>query len=580
MGRHSRPDDADEFLVSVPVDEELVSVPLDEELVSVPVDTPAPGRHSKIWDSPSMSGYAHPSLTNTGQLRIDLVAETVLMERIVAKVHEHRDGTLHEPSTPELDGRAARRNTIAMLGSRLAIASMGWAGSMVLARFLSPDDFGKFSFVFGVLGLLSVVTDLGVGRVVLAKLVECNPWEVSYVTTAFIALRGLLGFLGYGLAVGYVLLLGYSSDVVWATVVGGLVVVVATPSNALSVMYQSRLRMASVAVAETLGQLAQLVCTIAAVLWHPVLLVLVVPAVINEIVAAAIKVRGIRAGKAGPLPAARAQLWRWREMLVEAIPLTIGFALLTVLSKIDVLMLGRMDSFDSVGLYTVGYKFADLLSMVASTVVGPVTTLLVATWPGQSEQFRQRTREAAMLLAVLGAAATAAFWPSADGILALLYGDRFAEAADASRLLVLGSALSMLTELGLMVLVATSRHRVYPWVALAALGANVGMNLVLIPRMSFDGAALATVLTEAVMLVAMWVVVARTIPIGRLFPFAQTSAIAMLGLAVTVWASLLSERFGIPWPVTAVVAPMCVFAGVQFLPITGGLGLVGLVKTR
>ncbi|WP_346765021.1 oligosaccharide flippase family protein [Rhodococcus sp. BL-253-APC-6A1W] len=563
MGRHSRPDDVD-----------------DDESIHIPADLAPSGRHAKIWDSPSLSGYAHPSMTNTGQLHIDLVAETVLMERIVAKVHEDRDGTLHEPRQPQLDGRAARRNTVAMLGSRLAIASMGWAGSMILARVLAPDDFGKFSFVFGLLGVLSVVTDLGVGRVVLAKLVECNPWEVSYVTTAFIALRGVLGFIGYALAVGYVVLLGYSSDVVWATVVAGLVVVVATPSNALSVMYQSRLRMASVAAAETLGQLAQLVCTIAAVLWHPVLLVVVAPAVINEVVAAALKIRGVRAGKAGPLPAARAQLWRWREMLIEAVPLTIGFALLTVLSKVDVLMLGRMDTFDSVGLYTVGYKFADLLSMVASTVVGPVTTLLVATWPAQSEQFRQRTREAAMLLAVLGAAATAAFWPTADGVLALLYGERFAEGADASRMLVAGSALSMLTELGLMVLVATGRHRVYPWVALAALVANVAMNLVLIPRMSFEGAALATVLTEAVMVVAIWVVVARTVAVRRLFPFAQASAIAMLGVAVTVWASLLAEQFDVPWPITAVVAPLCVFAGVHFLPITGGLGLVGLVKSR
>ncbi|WP_232622265.1 flippase [Rhodococcus rhodochrous] len=508
----------------------------------------------------------------------DRMAETVVMERIVA-AHDP-GGTLHEPQTPELDGRAARRNTVVMLGSRLAVASMGWAGSMIAARALAPDDFGKFSFVFGLLGLLSVVTDLGVGRVVLAKLVECNPWEVSYVTTAFIALRGVLGLLGYALAVGYVVLLGYSSDVVWATVVAGLVVVIATPNNALSVMYQSRLRMASVAIAETFGQLAQLIATIAAVLWNPVLLVLVVPAVINEIVGAGILVRGVRAGRAGPLPAARAQLWRWREMLVEAIPLSIGFALLTLLSKIDVLMLGRIDTFDSVGLYTVGYKFADLLSMVSSTVVGPVTTLLVATWPAQSEMFRQRTREAAMLLAVLGATATAVFWSSADGVLSLLYGERFAEAADASRMLVLGSALSMLTELGLMVLIATGRHRVYPWVALAALAGNIGANLVLIPRMSFDGAALATVFTEAAMLVAIWIVVARTVRIGGLFPFTQTVAIAMLGVAVAVWMSLLAERYDLPWPVTAALSAVCVLAGTHVLPITGGLGLAGLVKSR
>jgi len=561
MGRHTRPDDLGEPAVA----------PSFATQSSV-------GRHARLWDTASWSALGAPSYgTGQGSVHGDVAAETVVLQRIAAKI---REDTIHEPQTPELDARDARRNTITMLGSRVAVAAMGWTGSMIVARALSPDDFGKFSFVFGLLGLLSVVTDLGVGRVVLAKLVECNPWEVSYVTTAFIALRAALGMLGHLLAIAYVLVMGYPSDVVWATVIAGLVVVVATPSHALTVMYQSRLRMAYVAVAETLGQLVQLVCTVAAVLFAPVLLVLVVPAVINEIVAIVVKIRGVRNGIAGPVPASRAQLWRWREMLAEAVPLSIGFALITILSKIDVLMLGRMDSFDSVGLYTVGYKFADLLGIVASTVVGPVTTLLVATWPGDTERFRGRTRESAILLTVLGAVAVAAFWPVAPALMDLLYGSRFAEAADAGRFLVLGSALSMLTELGLMVLVSTSRHRVYPWVALAGLAVNVALNLVMIPRWSYFGASIATLVTDLVLLAAIWIVVARTVPIRRLFPVGAIIGVAILGFAVTVWATLLTDRFHIPWIVTAAVAPTLVLAGMQFLPVAGRIRLVHLLKSR
>ncbi len=314
--------------------------------------------------------------------------------------------------------------------------------------FDQPDEFGQFSLIFGLLGLLSVVTDLGVGRVVLAKLVECNPWEVSLVTTAFISLRVALGLFGYIVAVGYVWILRYPAEVVEATAVAGLVVVVATPSHALSVMYQSRLRMTYVAIAEGVGQLAQLVATIVAVLWQPILLVLVIPAVINEVVAAVVKVRGVRKGVAGPRPSSRAQFRRWREMLIEAIPLSIGFALVTLLSKVDVLLLGKLDTFDSVGLYTIGYKFADLLQIVAITVVTPVTTLLVSYWPDSVAVFRERSRETFIVLTVLGSASIAAFWPAATGVLAFLYGERFAIAGTSTRLLVLGACFSMLTQLG------------------------------------------------------------------------------------------------------------------------------------
>lgn len=295
------------------------------------------------------------------------------------KERRERETKIHGPAAPDLTANDARRSTAIMLGSRIAVAAMGWTGSVLIARSISPDEFGQFSLIFGLLGLLSVVTDLGVGRVVLAKLVECNPWEVSLVTTAFISLRVALGLFGYIVAVGYVWILRYPAEVVEATAVAGLVVVVATPSHALSVMYQSRLRMTYVAIAEGIGRLAQLVATIVAVLWQPILLVLVIPAVINEVVAAVVKVRGVRKGVAGPRPSSRAQFRRWREMLIEAIPLSIGFALVTLLSKVDVLLLGKLDTFDSVGLYTIGYKFADLLQIVAITVVTPVTTLLVSS---------------------------------------------------------------------------------------------------------------------------------------------------------------------------------------------------------
>lgn len=90
------------------------------------------------------------------------------------KERRERETKIHGPAAPDLTANDARRSTAIMLGSRIAVAAMGWTGSVLIARSISPDEFGKFSLIFGLLGLLSVVTDLGVGRVVLAKLVECN----------------------------------------------------------------------------------------------------------------------------------------------------------------------------------------------------------------------------------------------------------------------------------------------------------------------------------------------------------------------------------------------------------------------
>lgn len=463
-------------------------------------------------------------------------------------------------------GRAASRNTAALLASRLAVAAMGWFGSILIARALSPTRWGEFSFVFSLLGLLGVVTDLGVSRVVLVRLVggldpaaqqdPVDREDARHVVSAFIALRAVLGLLGYGLALAYVIALGYPAEVVQATAVGGLVVVVATPSHALTLLFQSRLRLTVVAAAEALGQVVQLVLTVLAALLAPRLLVFVLPAVVNEVVKAGLKLRGVRRGDTGELPARTVQLWRWGPMLREAVPLALGTALTTLLYKVDVLLLSHLDTFESVGLYSVGYKFADVLEVVGSAVLGPVMTLLVAAWPGDPAAFRERSRRTALLLGMLAALAGTTFWVATEPVVTLLYGARFAPATTATRLVVLGACLALLSQLGFTLLVAAGRQRVYPVVGVAGLGLNVGLNLILIPRYSIEGAAAATVATEVVVLAVMFALVRQTIPVRGLVPTGRLAALLAASIGVALGGLALAPV--LPWPVLVVLAAIAV----------------------
>ncbi|OMC29667.1 hypothetical protein A5740_17290 [Mycobacterium sp. GA-1841] len=468
------------------------------------------------------------------------------------------------------DPKAAARATVSILLSRVVVAGLGWTGTVIVARSLSAEDWGQFTFVFALLGMMSIVTDLGVGRVVLAKLIDPDPLEIARTASAFIALRTALGLIGYLLAVGYVVVLGYPGDVITATAVGGLVVVLATPSHALTVLFQSRHRLTLVAVAESFGQLVQLVLTILAALYAPVLLIFVLPAVVNEAVKLSAKLLALRRRSLGLRPARRIEFSRWLPMLREAVPLALGFALTIAMQKIDVLMLSLLDTFDAVGLYSIGYKFSDMMDTVAVAAAGPVSTLLVAAWPGQPELFRERTRTAAMMFGLAGAVAVAAFWPSAEQVIGLLYGQRFTPGAWAAQLLVLGAALMALITLGVFLLAAAGRQRHYPVVAVSGLAFNVAANLVLIPRMSYNGAALATVLTFAITGVLMWVLIARTMPIG-LIPVRQLGGLAVITAMVTVGGVAVGDR--LPWPVVSIVGAAAVLALAFLLRLTGDIRL-------
>lgn len=465
------------------------------------------------------------------------------------------------------EGRAVGRSSAALLLSRALVSAMGWAGSILIARLLGAEAWGQFSFVFGVLGLLSVVTDLGVGRVVLGKLLDPDPAEVERVATSFLALRVLLGLLGYGVAMAYVVLLGYDAVVVRATAVAGVVVVVATPSHALSVLFQSRLRMTVVAGAEALGQLVQLVLTVLVAVVAPVLLLFVIPFVVNEIACLAVKVRAVRRRAAGPVRLGRPELWRWRQMVVDAVPLTIGVALTTLIGKIDLLLLGRLDTFQAVGLYAIGYKFADVVALAGIAIVTPVMTLMVAAWPHDPGTFRLRTQQTGSVVVGLAALVVATFWSAAGPVIRTLYGAEYGSAVGSARLVVLGGVFSLLTTLGFTVLVAAGRHRLYPWVGLAGLTLNVGLNLVLIPRFSFPGAAWATVITEVVLAALIWLLVARTVPVRGLLPLRTMAALVVVTGVVVAVTELVADT--VPWPVRVVAAALAVLAACWALDLPG-----------
>jgi O-antigen/teichoic acid export membrane protein len=174
-----------------------------------------------------------------------------------------------------------------------------------------------------------------------------------------------------------------------------------------------------------------------------------------------------------------------------------------------------------------------------------------------------------MLFALAGAVCVAGFWPSAEPIIRLLYGDRFAPAAGATRLLVVGAALMSLTVLGIFLLTAAGKQRYYPGIALLGLALNVGLNLVLIPKMSYDGAAVSTVVTSAVTVVLLWLVIERFMPVKGLLPIRPLATLVLLTSAVAAVGQLAVDRWPDWWPAVSVVAVLA------FVPFVYVVRMVG-----
>lgn len=276
--------------------------------------------------------------------------------------------------------------------SRLIVAAAGWIGTIIIARQLSPSGWGGYSFVFGLLGIVGIVVDLQVGRFVLSEVLEAGD-DAGRVIGSYVCLRALIGLVALAVAVAVVLVGGYEDRVVWGTVVAGLGYLFISPGNGLIVWFQARLWLRPVAVSNVLAAFTQLGVVVAvAVLARGTLVQFAAAFVAAQFVILAWRTRVLlRHHIRFPLRVDPARWWSWTK---EAVPLTIGLALVTLYYKIDIVLLGQLDTLRAVGQYGIGYKFADLAGSLSLTFLVPLMTVMVAAWPDDVAAVRRYFRQA------------------------------------------------------------------------------------------------------------------------------------------------------------------------------------------
>lgn len=467
-------------------------------------------------------------------------------------------------------GRALFDSTSALVLGRIVVAVLGWAGTVLIARDLSTEAFGQFTLVFSLLGMLTVVTDLGVGRLVIGGLVDPTQ-DRPVLAGTYVILRTVLGLIGYALVMVAVVAMGYPDPVVKATAVGGLVVILATPNDAYSAAFQVTGTLRRLAVADIFAQLAQVSLTVALVLRGSGIVWYTVPAVLNVALIMVWKV-----------PAAHRLIpfryhFDWplaRRLLREAVPLSAGAAFATLYYRIDSVMLSHLADFEAVGLYGVAYKFVDLVHFVPASLAVAILAPLAAAWPRRPEEFVGHVRSGIVISAVIGGGVLVGFWLFATQAVTLLYGPDFAAAGPVTGIIVTGETLAFGSSLLIVVLVAVGRQAAYPLITLAGLVLNVVLNLMVIPRHGVRGAAFSTLFTEAVVLGALIWWVGRpgdVLPRGlrRLWLLAVPVA-AGLGIG-----AVLEPR--VPWILAAIIAGSVYLAGVHLLRIPGRGGLRDLL---
>ncbi len=429
------------------------------------------------------------------------------------------------------DARLAR-NVVALAIAQGATLVLGFVLWVHLGRALGSERLGMVAFGMALVSYFVLVVTLGFDAVAVREAARDGAREAEILPLLLgarlvLAAGATAAFVG----VTFMLDLGpaYQATVL---VLGALVVARAVQ---LDWVYQAREQM-GVAALRNAGAAAVTAGLAVALVRGPADVVTAAAAVVaGPLVANAVLLAVYARESSVPRPRF---VWReWKVLLAPAIPLAVSGFVMQLYYNVDKLMLEGFRTTAEVGQYEVAYKLYALGIAAAGVLYTAFYPALSGAF-GDAGAMRREGRRFGGVLLALGPPVALAGAVVAPDLLGLLFGQDYLEATLALRVLFVYAGVTYVSMAFGVPLMAWDDERSYLRAVLGGGVANVVLNVALIPRFGIAGAAVATLASEAIVMVGMAVRYRRLS--GTLHP-----GLLARGAAAAVGGGLLPAGAGV-----------------------------------
>ena len=437
---------------------------------------------------------------------------------------------------PPSAARAVAGNAVAQAAGKAVVLGVGAASIAVTTRYLGAAGYGRFALALALLQSVGVLADAGLTTVVVREGSRA-PARLAELIGNALAIRLVLAPAVVAVAVVLASVPGYGPEVATAVLIASVPFVMGIVSSSLAAAFQVRLQMGRAALADALGRVASfgaLLVVVAGDLgFEAVVASMAVGAAVTLAITAAFALRAVRVRLAVDRTV-------WRELAVAALPLGLTLAVAELYFRADTFILSLSRPAADVGQYTLAYRVYELLALIPAVVMTTVFPLLSRRLAEDREAAERTLRATARAFWTLGVPIAAGGLVIAPELARFVGGDEFAAAADPLRLLLCAAALAYLSGLYGYALIAGGRQRFTLWLSLAALVANVALNVALAPEYGPRASAAIALCTEGFLLAGGWLFVHRRLGLRAAPDKPLPPVVAAAVMAAVVWP--LRER--------------------------------------
>lgn len=409
---------------------------------------------------------------------------------------------------PAAGVRTAVAASGAYFTSYLLLVVVGLISMPIMTRLLSKASYGLLSLIFATVSVLTVVGGLGFGEAAVRMYGERRADGAVAVRHLCDSLLG--GALGMGLLVGLAVACfagaidgASSAELRRCLQLTSVLIVVRVVSGVLYQIYRAQERAVAHAATQVSIRYATTVLAIGLLLVYERDAFSVIVATLF-VEAAAVCVRLFDLRRRGIFTRPRLAPRQLAAAARYGVPLAVAGAARFLLDFGDRFVIERMLDLSAVATYSVAY---DVAQKLAQSLLGPaqlaVVPVLFRLWAddGVEEATRFGSRILTYMVA-LGVPVTLLYWALNDEVIVLLASAKYGGSSQLTPYLPPGVMLGSMNFIVIAGLTIQKRTAILAVNVCLAAVFNVALNLLLVPRYGLTGAAVATTLAYAALLVA------------------------------------------------------------------------------
>lgn len=387
-------------------------------------------------------------------------------------------------------------NTLWIMGDKITNLGVGFLVTVVVARYLGPEDFGIFSYAISVAALFSAAGHMGLSGLVVREIVK-KPDERG------VTLGTTLGLKFIGMALGYTLLLVYAMAYEGASSIEFTVLAIAgavllfRPFDIIDFWFQAFVQARYVTYARVTGLAVSSALKLLFV-FLGFSVVYFVAANLIQAIAIAIAFLFVYKIKSSLKVTEWSFSWaKAKELFSQGWVIYLGSIFAVIYIKVDQVMLRWFEGSEAVGIYAVAAQLSEAWYFVPGAIVASFFPKLIKLKEENPEQFNKRLQQLFDLLFILALGVAVVMTLISEWVIALFFGAYYIDSASVLVIHV-WAAIFIFMRAAFSKWILIENALVFSLITQGA-GAlvNVALNYLLIPNFGVQGAAYATLISYA-----------------------------------------------------------------------------------